>query len=69
MRDTPYGAGPLPEDLLESLAAAAARTIDPTPILEADTDPATRAAAIRLSFAALWAAGFKAGAQAAGPAD
>ena len=67
--DAPYTCGPLPEHKMRQLAEAAAKMVDPATILEADTDPATRALSLHVALAAMWAAGFKTGAQAAGPAD
>ncbi len=65
----PFTGGPLPESTLRTIAEASARLVDVTPILDADTDPATRKRAIDMTLAAIWAHGFKTGAQAAGPAD
>jgi len=73
LEDHPYACGPLPERDLKSLAEAAARQVNASTILKTATDngadPATIAVAFHIAFSALWAAGFKAGAQAAGPAD
>jgi hypothetical protein len=69
LRERPYAFGPVPEPELRQLAEAAAQMLNPRMILESGESIETMHRALEISFAAMWAAGFKTAAQALGPTD
>lgn len=70
VQDAPYTCGPLPPDILRTLAEAASEQVNVHTIMSSTGyTQAERTTAVSIALATMWAAGFKAGAQAAGPAD
>ena len=68
--DTPYAGGPLPADDLKELAEAASEQTNVHHLMTAPGYTlAERKRAVSIALASMWAAGFKSGAQAAGPVD